>query len=53
VVALVAGALTVVPDRRGHMDASDETFGRDWLEASLGALERDAVVVSWWSFSTV
>lgn len=52
VVALVAGALAVVPDRRGHMDASDETFGRDWLEASLSALERDAVVVSWWSFST-
>ena len=52
VVALLATASASVPERRSHVDASDETFGRDWLEASLAALEPDAVVVSWWSFST-
>jgi len=52
VALLLATALAVVPDRRRHMDSSDESFGRDWLEASLAALEPGAVVVSWWSFST-
>jgi hypothetical protein len=52
VVTLAGVTLAGVPDRRAHMDASDETFGRDWLEATLAALEPDAAVLSWWSFST-
>ena len=32
--------------------ASDERFGRRWLEATIERLEPDAAVVSWWSFST-
>jgi hypothetical protein len=52
VVSLVGLALMGVPGRRAHMDASDETFGREWLEATLAALEPGAAVISWWSYST-
>jgi hypothetical protein len=55
--ALVAGiigglVLAAVPGRFASLDASDERFGRVWLEATLQRLEPDAAVVSWWSFST-
>jgi hypothetical protein len=59
--ALMAGALgltLVVPlvapvsARKAAVDASADRFGREWLEAVLAALEPDAAVVSWWSFST-
>jgi len=33
-------------------DASDDQGARRWLDATLGALEPDAVIVSWWSYST-
>jgi hypothetical protein len=52
VMGLLGLAVVGVPDRREHMDASDETFGREWLDATLTALEPDAAVLSWWSFST-
>ncbi len=52
VTGLVGLTLVGVPARRDHMDASDETFGREWLDATLAALEPDAAVLSWWSFST-
>jgi hypothetical protein len=51
-VALLATPLASVPGRYDLMDASDETFGRDWLEATLAAVEPGAAVISWWSFST-
>ncbi len=49
---LLATSLAVLPDRRAGADASDETFGRDWLEATLAALPPRATVISWWSYST-
>ncbi len=49
---LLATSLAVLPERRAGADASDETFGRDWLEATLAALPPGATVVSWWSYST-
>ncbi len=52
VMVLIASPLAGVPGRYDRADASDETFGRDWLEATLGALEPRAAIVSWWSFST-
>ena len=52
VVSLVAVMLAGIPGRYEDMDASDETFGREWLEATLTALEPQAAVISWWSFST-
>jgi 4-amino-4-deoxy-L-arabinose transferase-like glycosyltransferase len=52
VAALLAISLAAVPGRHEAMDASDETFGREWLEATLRALPPDAAVISWWSYST-
>jgi hypothetical protein len=34
------------------VDASGEDTGRRWLEAALEALPTDAVVASWWAYST-
>jgi hypothetical protein len=54
--ALVAVLLLTValgiPERRGAGDASSETHGRDWLEATLAALPPGSAVLSWWSYST-
>ncbi len=52
VAALLVVSMAALPDRRAAADASDETYGRDWLEATLAALPRGATVVSWWSYST-
>jgi hypothetical protein len=52
VVVLIGVSLAAIPARRGPADASDETYGREWLEAAMAALPPDAVVLSWWSFST-
>ena len=52
VAVLLGLALLPVPGRRGAMDTAGETFGRRWLEATFAALEPDAAVISWWSYST-
>lgn len=52
VILLLAVALSGLPARRSEADASGDRFGRDWLDATMAALAPDAVVVSWWSFST-
>ena len=41
-----------VPDRFDDADASGDTGAREWLDATLAALEPDPVVISWWSYST-
>lgn len=51
-VALLVPLVLPLAERRAAVDASANRFGREWLEASLAALEPDAAVVSWWSFST-
>ncbi len=56
--AVVAAAILVLPTllglpaRHGRVDAGDDIVGRAWLEGALEVLEPDAVVVSWWSYST-
>ena len=52
-VALIAliGVVLPVPERSPSQDASAHS-ARPWLEAVLAALEANAVVVSWWSYST-
>ena len=52
VVALFVTALVPLSDRYDGMDASGDTHGRAWLDATLAALEPDAAVISWWSYST-
>jgi hypothetical protein len=51
-VLLVALLVLPAAGRFAELDASSDTRGRDFLETTFAALEEDAVVVSWWSFST-
>ena len=51
-VALLAVVLAPVPERYDDVDASTDTSARAWLDATMAALAPDAVVVSWWSYST-
>jgi hypothetical protein len=59
--ALVAGAVAIVllvpilapvPKRLGEVDRSDETSARAWMEATFAAVDKNAVIVSWWNYST-
>lgn len=57
-VALVLGAAMLVPagldlDRLWHAeDRSQETGVATWLDTLMTTVEPDAVIVSWWSYST-
>jgi hypothetical protein len=51
-VVLLLVTVAPVPARYDRADASDETYGQDWLDATLAALEPEAAVISWWSYST-
>jgi transmembrane protein TMEM260 (protein O-mannosyltransferase) len=50
-VLLVPSALAV-PDRHAAVDARNETDARQWVDRAFAAMAPDAVVVSWWSYST-
>ena len=58
VVALAVALALLVPtglalaDRWRAVDRSADTAMADWLDDAMGGLSRDAVVVSWWSYST-
>jgi hypothetical protein len=41
-----------LPARARQVDESRDVSAQRWLDASLGAMEPNAVVVSWWSYST-
>jgi hypothetical protein len=51
---LVAPSLLAIPARAGSgaIDRSTDTGAQDWTNDVLAALEPNAVVVSWWSYST-
>jgi hypothetical protein len=34
------------------VDRSRDTAARHWVDRTLDVMERDAVIVSWWSYST-
>lgn len=51
-VALIAPTGLAIPDRFASVDRSRDPGSRPWLDATLAALDRDAVIVSWWSYST-
>jgi hypothetical protein len=51
-LVVVTPTLAAFPDRYRALDGSKDTFGRQWLDGVARALEEDAVVVSWWSYST-
>jgi hypothetical protein len=52
VLVLVAWAVVPAAERYTTVDASGDRWGRQVVEATFGAVEPDAVIVSWWSFST-
>jgi hypothetical protein len=57
-LALVAGALLITPSiaayptRSTVIDESGQTGAQVWLDDALTLMKPNAVVVSWWSFST-
>jgi len=51
-IAVVAPALADLPAREETVRGVDYLDARAWLDETLADLEPDAVVVSWWSYST-
>jgi hypothetical protein len=51
-VVLLVPTVFALPYRHQLVDASRETDARRWVDAALEAMAEDAVVVSWWSYST-
>jgi hypothetical protein len=49
---LLAPTLAALPDRATLVDVSKDTGARRWVEDAVAALQPNAVVVSWWSYST-
>ncbi len=58
VAALLLAALLLAPtaaslaERRADADRHADVAGREWLDAAVATLDPDAVVISWWSYST-
>ncbi len=58
VVAIVLAVVLLVPtalglaDRYQSIDRSHDDTAARWLDMALSSMDRDAVVVSWWSYST-
>jgi len=51
-VALVVPAALAAPATASRVDMSHDTRATDWSRWALGTVGPDAVIVSWWSFST-
>lgn len=51
-VLFIGTALIGAPDTLRAVDQSGNDGGRRWVDSVMPRLEQDAVVVSWWSFST-
>jgi hypothetical protein len=51
-VALLVPTALAFDERFRNVDASRDTSAQRWIDATLATLEQDAVVVSWWSYST-
>jgi Protein O-mannosyl-transferase TMEM260-like len=51
-LALLVPTGIVLPDRWHELDRSQETWVERWLDEAFTEFQPDAVVVSWWSYST-
>ncbi|HKG57364.1 MAG TPA: DUF2723 domain-containing protein [Candidatus Limnocylindrales bacterium] len=51
-VALIVPSVAVLQDRSRRVDESRNHQAQEWTTAALDAMDRDAVVLSWWSYST-
>jgi len=52
VAVLVVPPLAAAPDTYRSVDASRDVSARDWVDRAFAAMEPDALIVSWWSYST-
>jgi hypothetical protein len=51
-VLLVVPAVAAVPGKLPLLDQSADRQARHWLDAAFTQLPQDALVISWWSYST-
>lgn len=51
-LALLLPTVLAVPTRLARVDRSQDVAAARWVDRALEAMEPDAVVVSWWSYST-
>ncbi len=51
-LALLSPTLLSLPARLVAVDESQDTVAAAWTDHALATMEPDAVIVSWWSFST-
>ncbi len=51
-LVLVLPTLLTIPERFAAVDESDDRAAPAWVDRALAAMEPDAVIVSWWSYST-
>jgi hypothetical protein len=52
VVVLLGPSLAALPQRATIVDRSTDRAAQAWLDEVLAELQPDAIVLSWWSFST-
>ena len=50
--ALLIPTAFALPHRLARVDRSGDVAAREWLDRSLAVMRPEAVVVSWWSYST-
>jgi hypothetical protein len=51
-LAIISPTLIDIPSRLPAIDESGDHTAADWTDYALASMEPDAVIVSWWSFST-
>jgi hypothetical protein len=51
-VALLLPTAFALPGRFARVDRSHDLAARDWVDRALLVMRADAVIVSWWSYST-
>jgi len=51
-LAMLGPAILDVPARLAEVDESHDRLAATWVDRALALMEPDAVIVSWWSFST-
>jgi hypothetical protein len=51
-VALLLPTAFALPGRFARLDRSHDLAARDWVDRALLVMRPDAVIVSWWSYST-
>ena len=51
-IVLLVPTVIEIDERYRTIDRSQDTMARVWVDHALSVMEEDAVIVSWWSYST-